>query len=185
LNLVTAKGLDRQAGKALQNAVEVAGSLSHLRHTSAEYMEFLYVLAWFMGGSLEATDALLTAVPDATTSEHRVYWLRGKTIGCLVVGAHQGPEGDNDQKLKVTGHIVPISDVTRFELLDVQIDWPGFSGGERIPDLSPAVKLQFRDGTGLVIDVADRTNEAARNQAATFIDRLQAALAGGEGLTRT
>ena len=149
------------------------GPLDHLRLTDAEYKEFLHALAWFMGGHLESVDAFLTEVP-ATADEHRVYWLRGNSIGSLAVSAHKGPQGQ-DEQTRLRGYVRPTSDIRRIELQDVQIEWLR-SGFERFPDMRPTVRIHFEDDA-IAVSVAGRTSEAARKQAVTFIDRLMAVLA--------
>ncbi|OYN78904.1 hypothetical protein [Mycolicibacterium sphagni] len=164
--------LDESTATLLQSAI---GPIEHLRLTHAEYTELLYTLAWFVGGSFE-TVAFVAEQPEASTGEHRVYWLRGKTFGCLIIGAHQGPEGDKNAKLLVSGYVRPISDIRNIELQDVQIDWPRW-GTTRVPELLPTVQVHFNDMT-LTVDATSRTNEFARSQATAFIERLQSALAG-------
>jgi hypothetical protein len=164
------KELDATAFSALRLAV---GSLEHLRLVHAEYLEVLHTLAWFVGGSLEGVE-LLSDVPGTSVDEHHVYWLRGKTIGCLVVGAHQGPEGDHGAKLLLNGYVRPLSDVVRLELQDMEIVWPW--GENRAPEIRPTMVIHFADDE-LTVDVASRTSELARAQAIAFIDRLQATLA--------
>ena len=129
-----------------------------------------------MGGSLESVDAFVTEAPGAAPDWHRVYWLRGKTIGSLAVGAHQGADGSDEQPIRLDGYVRPIADIRKLEFQEVQIVWSR-TGLTHIPEIWPTMQIHF-DDFKIVISVAGRPNGGARKQATTFIDRLQAALAG-------
>jgi hypothetical protein len=167
---MTAMELDQGAFTALK--VEV-GSLDHLRLTDPEYIEAIYALAWFVGRSLTEIKetVFLTDVPDPDAVEHRVYWLRGKTIGCLVIGRHQGPEGDENAKLVVSGYVRPLSDIVRLELKDLEVHWHW--GGRRVADLKPTMVVHLR-GEEIVVDVASREDDFTSGRALEFVDRLKA-----------
>jgi hypothetical protein len=162
--------IDKTTISALKLAV---GPLDHLRLIHAEHLEVLHTLGRLVGGSLESV-AFLTDVPDPSADQHHVYWLSHKGFGCLIVGAHQGPQGAHELPTKLNGYVRPVSDIKRLELQEIQIEWSQF--GDRAPELEPTVLIHF-DDEKIAVSVSSRTNAAARQQADAFIDRLQAVFA--------
>lgn len=167
---MTNQEIDQSLASELMLAV---GNVDHLRLVQGAYMELIYTLLWSVGGAIDSV-TFLSDLSDASAAEHRVYWLRGNAIGCLVVGAHQGAEGDPNAKLNVTGYTRSIADIRRLELRDVQIEWTRW--GARVPELRPTLAIHF-DDMEIIVDVASRTEEKDRKQAVAFIDRLQAVFA--------
>jgi len=166
------KEIDERAIAGLRNAVQAAGLLTHLGLTHGEFLEFLNALAWFIGGPVDAADAFLTEVPDPAAREHRVYWLRGNSIGSLAVGMHQGATGvDEGYPIKLNGWVRPISDIKRIDVLDVGVQWSWSRADGAPEDVRPTVQVHL-DDLDIGIGAAGRTSQGAREQASTFIAYL-------------
>ena len=169
----------KQVG-ALKDAV-VAGATERLGLPPQRFDEYIHALAWFMGGSLDSVDAFVTQVPGTITemggdaNQHRVYWLRGNAIGSLAVGQ---AESDEDP-LELSGYVRPVSDIRRLDFRDAQFDWPPHGGP---PEVRPEVVRIHFDDLAIAVTVAGRPDQEARDQALSFIDSLQRAMAEMLGL---
>ncbi len=164
----------REDIEEIRKAVLLAGPLGHLRVHPTAVTEFFASIAGFVGGSLDGVDAFVTQVPDAAATEHRVFWLRGNSIGSLALQAHVGAEGANVPAV-LSGYVSSLDDVLQVEILGATSEWP-FSGG--FPRVSPDVSIHFRSGAVATIRVSDRSNEAAGRQACEFVSKLLDAMAG-------
>lgn len=166
-------GISRDETIELMKAVQVAGSLEHLRLTDWQFADFLAALAVFIGGPLGTADAFLTEVPDPDKAEHQVFWIRGNTIGALTVAAHGGPEGANEPAV-VAGHIRHVSDIVKLEIKGAAFVYSQMGG--HAPEVRPNVHIHLADQV-ITVDIAARKNEGARHQASAFIACLQDKLA--------
>jgi hypothetical protein len=178
LPVMAIKEIDERSIAGLRDAVQAAGPLTHLGLLHGEFLEFLNALAWFMGGPVDTVDAFLTEVPDPTAQEHRVYWLRGNSIGSLTIEAHQGAQGvDEGHPTKMTGWVRPVSDIKRLDVQEIGFQWSWGEVKGTPEEVRPTVQIHL-DGRDIVIG-ADWPNQpkAARDQAAKFIARLVDAFA--------
>lgn len=157
-----------QINEVLQ-AVELAGPLDHLSLTEFAYVDFAAALIMFMGGPLTSVDAFVAQIPDFSRAEHEVFWLRGKSIGRLVVQAHKGPQGQ-EEPAEIAGSVRSLSDVERVEISAADFVYDRM--GPRIPEVRPTVIVHFNDGQKLEISVAKRKDRPARDQATKFISSL-------------
>jgi len=160
---------------ALEDAVVAAGAQECLGLPPQRFDEYIHALAWFMGGSLDSVDAFITQVPGTITemggdaNQHRVYWLRGNAIGSLAVG--QG-ESDEDP-LELSGYIRPVSDIRRLDFRNAQFHWRPHGGQ---PEVRPELVRVHFDDLAIAVTVAGRPDQAARDQALSFVDSLQRAM---------
>jgi hypothetical protein len=171
----------KQVG-ALKDAVAVAGSLDYVGLLPKQLNEFIYALVWFMGGPLESVDAFVTQVPGTITqmpggdpNQHRVYWLRGNTIGSLAVG----PAESQQAPPRLSGYLRPISDIRRLELRDAEFYWAPEGGNE--PEVRPDVRIHF-DDLAIGFQVAIRSNQESRDQVAAFVDALRRVMTNRVGV---
>ncbi len=178
LQVMDIREIDERSIGALRDAVQAAGPLTHLGHTYGEFLEFLNALAWLMGGPVDTVDAFLTEVPDPAEQEHRVYWLRGNSIGSLTVGMHQGAQGvDEGHPIKLTGWVRPVSDIKRVDVQNFGFQWSWGEIKGSPEEVRPTVQIHV-DGCDILIGAAGRTNQRARDQATKFIGRLLDSFAG-------
>jgi hypothetical protein len=167
----------RQVG-ALKDAVVAAGATERLGLPPQQFDEYIHALAWFMGGSLDSVEAFVAQVPGTVTemsggdaNQHRVYWLRGNAIGSLAVGEAKSDEGP----LELSGYVRPVSDIRRLDFRGAQFYWPPHGGP---PEVRPEVVRIHFDDLAIAVTVAGRPDQTARDQALSFIDSLQRAMAG-------
>ncbi len=165
---------------ALKEAVVAAGATERLGLPPQQFDEYIHALAWFMGGPLDSVDAFVTQVPGTVTemggdaNQHRVYWLRGNAIGSLAVSR---AESDEDP-LELSGYVRPVSDIRRLDFRNAQFCWPPHGGP---PEVRPEVVRIHFDDLAIAVTVAGRPNQKARDQALSFINSLQHAVAGRAG----
>jgi hypothetical protein len=172
---------DRETIDSIRSAITATGALDYLRVHHTAIAEFYAAAAGFIGGSLDDVDAFLTNVPDPASGEHRVFWLRGNSFGSLALAAHEGPEGAN-LPAKISGYVRSVSDIQQVLVIGTTADWP-FSGGS--PRTDPDIEVQFADGVVVPISVSSRQSSYAKEQAATFVDKLLAAVAQKSSLGPT
>lgn len=161
--------ISRDQLRELMNAVQISGNLEHLRLEHSQFIDYLAALVTFMGGPVDSVDAFLSDIPDHSRTDHQVWWLRGNTIGSLVVQAHKGAEGQQEPA-EVSGYVRPLSSIKRVEFGDVDFVYPRF-GGREIPEVRPTVRIHLDDKV-VVVHVAGRGSEGGRDQAERFISRL-------------
>lgn len=168
---------------ALKRAVEACGSLDSLGLSPKQYTAFIQAVAWFMGGPVGSVDAFVShvTVHDVSSAKHSVLWLRGDSISLLTVGK---AERESDPP-ELRGWTRPISSIRQLEIRSVDFYWP--SDTDILEEVRPTVRIHFRDDLGVIaeIKVAERPTEFAREQAVTFIRRIQQALAGQAGSVPT
>lgn len=166
----------KQVG-ALKDAVVAAGATERLGLPPQQFNEYIHALAWFMGGSLDSVEAFVTQVPGTITemggdaNQHRVYWLRGNAIGSLAVSEAKSDEGP----LELSGYVRPVSDIRRLDFRGAQFYRPPHGGP---PEVRPEVVRIHFDDLAIAVTVAGRPDQTARDQALSFIDSLQRAMAG-------
>ena len=158
---------DAQAD-ALKDAVATHGT-PHLWPGQVD--QFIEVLGWFIvGGPPNPADAFVTDVSvlnSESGDEFSVMWLRGNSIGLLTV---LRPENDNDPP-SVNGWVRPVSKIREIEIRSAK-----FNDDRTV---EPIVRIHFNDDADVVVEVGgDRVGGKARDQAATFIKRIQATLVG-------
>jgi hypothetical protein len=151
---------------------DAVGDLGHLRLHSTAATEFYVAVAAFLGGSLDKADALVADLPVDQAAEHRVYWLKGNSLGSLAVKAHAGAEGANEPAV-ITGFVRSL-DEAKVEILSVTAEWP-FSGG--FPAIYPDVRILIADDVDVTIRVSSWDYSAGRNRAADFVAKLLDAVA--------
>jgi hypothetical protein len=160
---------------ALKQAVEATGPIDGL--WPGQYDAYIHALASFMGGPLESVDAFVTSVAHrpresrrvrrADPAEFGVLWLRGNSIGALVASP---PPQDGDPP-DLGGWVRPVSKIWELEFRSAE-----FEGLEVLP----TVRIHFEHDSDVIVEVrvSGREDQFARDQAATFLVRLQQAVAG-------
>ncbi|OBA94965.1 hypothetical protein A5668_08615 [Mycolicibacterium fortuitum] len=165
---MTSTAISREHIGELMDAVHASGRLESLRLEQYQLVDYLAALHTFMGGPLGSVDAFLSDIQEPSATEHRVWWLRGNTIGSLVVQAHQGTEGQPEQA-QVTGYVRHLSAVKRVDIDKADFQYDQF--GDGIPEVKPSVRILLGDEE-IVVSVAGRLSERDRAQAAGFISQL-------------
>jgi hypothetical protein len=164
--------------EALKRAVEAWGNLNYVGLGPHQYAEFLQALGCFMGGPVDAFVGRVT-VSRASSDEYSALWLRGDSIGLLTVGK---PKKDGDPP-ELSGWVRPLSSIRQLKIGGAEFYWAPGAGTNVLEEVRPTVRIHFRDEVEVIVEVkvAGRPDHYARGQAATFIERLQDALAGQSG----
>ncbi|WP_133057861.1 hypothetical protein [Mycolicibacterium conceptionense] len=170
---MTSTEISREHIGELMDAVRASGHLEHLRLDEWQLIDYLAALHTFMGGPLSSVDAFVSDIQESSATEHRVWWLRGNTIGSLAVQAHQGPEGQREQA-QVMGYVRHLSAVKRIDIDKADFQYDQFGNG--IPEVKPSVRILL-DDEEIVVSAAGRLSQREKAQATGFISQLLKQLA--------